>query len=153
MTARDTPSLGGQEAQSPKSRHGSLDLETQGLKFWLLTPEVFTLCKLAVPLMTPSLGGGGGPRAHWPCPARASWQASRCLHKPKQSPLCPHNTHLASEVSGPIGPDFTLLDYFERRQCDLWGKNLFWVFLYALGFSFKDHSIPTHPLGPIILAC
>ena len=74
------------------------------------------------------------------------------LAKPKQSPLCPHNPHLASEVSALIGPDFTPARLFLKGGSVIC-KNLFWVFLYALGFSFKDHSIPTHLLGPVILAC
>ena len=72
--------------------------------------------------------------------------------KPKRSPLCPQNSRLASEVSALVGPDFTPARLFLKGDSVIC-KDLFWVFLYALGFSFKDHSIPTHPLGPVILVC
>ena len=32
-------------------------------------------------------------------------------------------------------------------------NNLFWVFLYTFRFSLKNHNIPTHLLGAVILDC
>lgn len=72
--------------------------------------------------------------------------------KPKRSPLCEAGPRLASKVSTSVGRGFRATRLSVERGSAIC-KNLFWVFLYTFWFSLKNHNIPTHLLGAVILDC
>lgn len=128
-------------------RSSSVSSRIQDTGLRNLRPNVLSLthCKPSSPWMAPSLGATTllAPALAWPdcVPADALGKAKAGL---------PFLTRAGLPLRF---PHWLVADLGSHGL--LWGaavqfiKNLVWVLFYTFEFSFKNHHIPTLPLGPV----